>query len=289
MAWLIRAMAINHAPSVPAWYAVTGPQAAPKTDGFLAWADPDFGGRSEGAVAATRAARKSLRSISPPDAPQTGNLPANLGDLLPRLPETKDEAMAIARALRASVQRDVFAGAAATRSSVLKESASGGLARRNVVMFATHGLAPAQVPGLDQPALALAREAGATMPSLLLLDDVVALDVDADWVLLSACSTAAADSVGGDPLSGLARGFFFAGARGLLVTHWEVESESASAITTRTIQRFVRNPRMTRAQALQQTSIELIDGRDAAADWAHPAFWAAYALVGNGGRGAAGR
>jgi len=118
---------------------------------------------------------------------------------------------------------------------------------------------------------------------------VVGLHLNADWLILSACNTASADRAGGDPLSGLARGFFFAGARAMLVTHWEVESESAAAITTRTIQRFVRDPRITRAQALQQTLIELIDGRNAPADWAHPAFWAPYALVGNGGRSPAAR
>ena len=52
---------------------------------------------------------------------------------------------------------------------------SGVLAQKGVVMFATHGLAPAQVPGLFQPALAMAREPGSTQPSLLQFDDVVSL------------------------------------------------------------------------------------------------------------------
>lgn len=289
MNWLIRSVAINHSPSVLAWYSVTASQVGSKANGFLAWADPDFGGKAGTGAGSTRALRASLRGSASGGVGLAGQLPANLGELLPPLPETKDEALSIARTLGASVQRDVVTGPAATRTSVLRESASGGLARRNVLMFATHGLVPAQVPGLDQPALAMAREPGATLPSLLQLEDVLSLQVDADWVLLSACSTAAADSVRGDPLSGLARGFFFAGARALLVTHWEVESESAAAITTRTIERFVRNPRLTRAQALQQASVELIEGRNADADWAHPAFWAPYALVGNGGRGSPAR
>jgi len=63
-------------------------------------------------------------------------------------------------------------------------------------MFATHGLMPAQVPGLYQPALALAQENGARIPSLLQLEDVMELRLNADWVILSACNTASADKIG---------------------------------------------------------------------------------------------
>jgi hypothetical protein len=48
--------------------------------------------------------------------------------------------------------------------------------------------------------------------------------LDADWVILSACNTAAAEALGAEALSGLARAFFFAGARSLLVSHWPVRS-----------------------------------------------------------------
>ena len=151
-------------------------------------------------------------------------------------------------------------------------------------MFATHGLAPASIPGLHQPALAMAHDSGAADSLLLKLDDVVGLNLNADWVLLSACNTSAADREGGDALSGLARGFFFAGAKSLLVTHWEVESESAAAITVRTMERYSANPRLNRATALQETAIELIEAKNTPAIWAHPAYWAPYALVGDGRR-----
>jgi CHAT domain-containing protein len=42
---------------------------------------------------------------------------------------------------------------------------------------------------------------------LLTASEVTALKLDADWVILSACNTAAFDSVGGNALSGLARAF----------------------------------------------------------------------------------
>lgn len=290
MPWLIKSMAITHMPSIASWYAVSGNSAPVRSGSFIAWADPDFTGEAAGVASSTRAVRKAVRAAEQRGLEvRPGQLPANLGAMLPALPETKAEAQAVARALRASSQTDVVAGSRATRSSVMASSESGLLAQKGVVMFATHGLAPAQVPGLFQPALAMAREPGSTQPSLLQLDDVVGLRMNADWVLLSACNTASADRAGGDSISGLARGFFFAGARSLLVTHWEVESESAAAITTKTMERYAANTRLTRAQALQETAIELIDAKRTPQEWAHPAFWAAYALIGDGRRGTTGR
>jgi CHAT domain-containing protein len=49
--------------------------------------------------------------------------------------------------------------------------------------------------------------------------EIAALKPDADWVILSACNTAAAGAAGAEALSGLARAFFSPQARALLVSH----------------------------------------------------------------------
>ena len=67
---------------------------------------------------------------------------------------------------------------------------------------------------------------------LLTASEVAQLNLDADWVVMSACNTAAGSADGAEALSGLARAFFYAGARALLVSHWYVNSEAAVAITT---------------------------------------------------------
>jgi CHAT domain-containing protein len=68
---------------------------------------------------------------------------------------------------------------------------------------------------------------------LLTASEIATLDLNADWVILSACNTAAADGTpGAEGLSGMAKAFFYAGARALLVSHWSVNSEAAVAITT---------------------------------------------------------
>ena len=83
-----------------------------------------------------------------------------------------------------------------------------------------------------------------------------------------------------EALSGLARGFFFAGSRSLLVTHWSVESESAMLLTTNTFAAYKKNPHIRRAEALRQAMLDTMK----MPQYAHPTYWAPYALVGEGGR-----
>jgi CHAT domain-containing protein len=65
---------------------------------------------------------------------------------------------------------------------------------------------------------------------VLRASDVAMLKMNADFVVLSACNTAAGDKPGAEALSGLAHAFFYAGARSLIVSNWEVDSESTVAL-----------------------------------------------------------
>jgi CHAT domain-containing protein len=150
-------------------------------------------------------------------------------------------------------------------------------------VFATHGLAPGDLPNLTQPALAMAADGSEQrdpLAPLLRLEDVLGLKLNADWVLLSACNTASADGQAEEALSGLARGFFYAGSRSLLVTHWAVETESAKALTTGTLAHHAQHPQASKAESLRQAMLQVM----AQPRFAHPAFWAPYALVGDGRR-----
>jgi len=73
--------------------------------------------------------------------------------------------------------------------------------------------------------------------------EIAALKLDADWVILSACNTAAGDTIGGDALSGLARAFFYAGARALLVSHWHVDNEAIVALITKSFDALKTDPK----------------------------------------------
>jgi CHAT domain-containing protein len=198
---------------------------------------------------------------------------------LPALPETREEIMAVAKELSADPAHDVFLGPQASRRTVIRLNDAGELAKRRVVMFATHGLAPGNLPDLRQPALALAYAKGESGDWLLTLEDVLKLKLDADWVVLSACNTAAADGRSGEALSGLGRGFFYAGARSVLVTHWAVETQSAKDITSGAFSAYA-NGRISRAEALRSAQLALI----AKPRTSHPALWAPFVLVGDGAR-----
>ena len=155
------------------------------------------------------------------------------------------------------------------------------LNKSKVLAFATHGLLSGELEGLAEPALVLTPPINPTDQDdgLLKASEVAQLKLDADLVILSACNTASADKPGAKGLSGLAKAFFFAGARALLVSHWPVESNAARALTTNMFQRLEANPLMGRAEALRQSMMTLANKPETA----HPFFWAPFVVVGEGG------
>ncbi|MCZ7655717.1 MAG: CHAT domain-containing protein [Rhodocyclaceae bacterium] len=194
---------------------------------------------------------------------------------MPPLPETRTELLAVAAVLGADATNDLVLGEHATRRAVLEAN----LLDRRVVAFATHGLMPGELPGISKPSLAMAATADERESPLLELDDVLGLRLNAQWVLLSACNTAAGEQ-GGGAMSGLVRGFFFAGARSVLATHWAVESESAAALTAATL-KAQANGAASRSESLRQAQLAMIDGQLGAGRWNRPFYWAPYALFGD--------
>ena len=119
-------------------------------------------------------------------------------------------------------------------------------------MFATHGLVPGELNGLTQPALALSAPdvSGSEGDGLLTMEEILALRLDADWVVLSACNTGSGAGAGAEAASGLGRAFFYAGTRALLVTNWSVHSQSARDLTTDLFRRQNADPKLSRGEAL---------------------------------------
>src|SRR5262249_54595807 len=85
---------------------------------------------------------------------------------------------------------------------------------------------------------------------------------------------------------GMARAFFYAGARTLLVSHWEVGSDAAVKLVTRAFAELKSTPRIGRAEALRNSMRDLIERGTPAK--AHPSQWAPFVVVGEGSGGVRG-
>jgi CHAT domain-containing protein len=300
--WLIRQVAVTQLPSVTSLTTLRAIPPAPESrKPFLGFGDPWFNAKeadearresgvhlaaaaAPGGDVATRGAHIHLRS-----APKTESATsAGIGQL-PRLPDTAAEVTDVAAALKADPQHDVILGEQANERVVRTMK----LDDRRVVMFATHGLVPGDLDGLNEPALALTAPSVAHVDGngLLTVSKILGLHLNADWVVLSACNTAAGNGAGAEAVSGLGMAFFYAGSRALLVSNWPVETTAARVLTTDLFRRQAATPTESRAEALRQAEIALIDGPGAADpisgkpvfSYAHPLFWAPFSLVGDGG------
>ena len=203
---------------------------------FIGFGDPVFDRAAPTAARGEDARRSPTPACAAVSAYFRGALadPDALRALAP-LSDTADELRAIAKQLGVPAS-EIVLGREASETTVKRLSEGGRLADYRVVHFATHGLVAGELKGLAEPALALSAPESPSErdDGLLTASEVAQLKLNADWVVLSACNTAAGDRPGAEALSGLARAFFYAGARALLVSHWPVQSAAAVKLTTRT-------------------------------------------------------
>jgi CHAT domain-containing protein len=207
---------------------------------------------------------------------------SRLGDL----PGTREEVMKAGHLLGARPE-DIILGAEFTKSALLH----GHLDQYRVVHLATHAFLPTELRCKSEPTILMSPPAQAADAKDAFLDasEILDLDLDADLVVLSACNTAGPGGAAGESLSGLARAFFFAGSRGLLVTHWPVDDDSANFIITREI--AAMRPGATQedtAEALRQAKLARLMSAGASGGppvlFSHPFAWAPFVLIGDGVR-----
>jgi CHAT domain-containing protein len=312
-AWLGRRQPVTVMPAVSSLKALREQARASQAKRpFIGFADPLLDGPDASYAEAARAARAAVACPPEAKAPARRVASASKGAAsfssvfrgaqadvkqvraLPPLPETTDEVCAVARSIGAPAS-DLWLGARASEGNVKRLSQEGRLADYRVVHFATHGLIAggpdALQRSLAEPAIVLtppADETGAadlaTDDGLLTAAEVAALKMDADWVVLSACNTAAGGARGAEAFSGLARAFFYAGARALLVSHWEVDSVAAVELVTKAFAELEADPTLGRAEAMRRAMATAIDRGGLRA---HPAYWAPLVVVGEGGAAAA--
>lgn len=299
-AWLVRQHASSVLPSVAALKSLrrnTGTSKA--AEPFIGFGDPALTGTrdcpaidvpescpSDQQVAFkvdTRAPRRSVRGAGQRALFRDGLADVAAVRQLCPLPDTAQELNCVARSL-AAAPGSVLLGPDMTETR-LKQMR---LDRYRIIHFATHGLLPDQTEqiseALAEPALVMSppEKASPADDGLLTASEIAALKLDADWVVMSACNTAGSDSEHGEALSGLARAFFYAGARALLVSHWPVNSNAATFLTSRTFAELRAAPQIGRVEAFRRAMLLLMSS--AQMPWAaHPSYWAPFVVVGEGG------
>lgn len=196
---------------------------------------------------------------------------------LPSLPGAREELEALGAAF-AKEGTLLLTGEDATETAVRKAP----LADYRILAFATHGLVGGQIAGLSQPALVMtpgaddAAGAAAGDDGLLTASEIATLRLTADWIILSACNTAAGEGPGLATYSGLARAFHLAGARSLLLSHWPVRDDAAARLSVATVTAAAAG--VERSEALRRAQLALIASRDLPGAGS-PSVWAPFVLI----------
>jgi CHAT domain-containing protein len=273
--WLVKSHAVTVVPSIYSLRTMRAqkPQSTASRP-MIAFADPVFS-----KTARKEAERISLRSMTDFYSGTQINIPA-LAETLDQLPSTKDEVLKVAKTLNADAS-DIHTGLEATETAVKRAP----LDQYRIVYFATHALVAGDIEAFTrakaEPALALTIPEKPTDQDdgLLQVSEVAALKLNADWVVLSACNTAASDGVGAEALSGLARAFFYAGARSLVVSHWDVLDNETVQLMSDLFKISSQNKSLSHGEALRQAQLNMLNhGKDD--EDAHPRVWAPFVVVG---------
>ena len=266
--WLVRRLTVAHVPAAANFVALR------KLAGSSRAARPWFG-FGDFRPATLAQAERSFPGARCADS-------ARLFAGLPPLPLARRELEA-ARALLGGGAGDELLGPAFTAEAVVRAA----LGNYRVLHFATHALLPAELKCQGEPAIVTSTPPTApdVSSALLTSSDITGLKLDADAVILSACNSAGpGGESAGESLSGLARAFFYAGARALLVTHWSVNDQAAAFLVADSLRRLQAGDAGGLAGALRGAELGMLDdaGKGLPAALAHPFYWAPFALIGEG-------
>lgn len=175
-------------------------------------------------------------------------------------------------------------GAAATASRLRALARSGALARFGLLHVSAHMAAdPRRV--LDSALLLAPDETSGPLPSRLLAREIIGWKLRADLVCLAGCGSAMGMHSASEGQLGLQTAFLSAGARALLVTLWPVDDHATALLMERFYRHLAADPVRDHARALRAAQAELRawTAPDGSHPYAHPAYWSAFALVGDPG------
>jgi CHAT domain-containing protein len=217
--------------------------------------------RRRASVVVSRASPRGVMAFGAPERPRNSGVAR--WDTLPPLPAAAAEAREVART-SSPLPSLVRLGRDASESA-LKRSA---LSDVSVLHFASHAVV--DPTGLRGTALLLAPGGGED--GIVRPEELSALSLDADLVVLSACATAISGGyVGDEGLRGLVAPLIEAGAKGVAATLWAVDDNAQRALMRRLYERLARGE--STAAAVRGAKLDAMRDGAVPRDWASLVLW----------------
>ena len=198
-------------------------------------------------------------------------------NMLPKLPETRTELTNMARLFDFNSSTLIF-GEDANEENLKRMD----LKRYNIISIASHAILADELMGFSEPGIILTPPLIPTKQNdgILTSAEIAQLSLNADWVILSACNTAGSDGkTANEAFSGLARSFFYAGARTILASHWPVVSKSTSEFTNLVFAEYEKS-NVGKAEAHRKAIKRFLRSKNIL--HAHPSIWGAFSIIGDG-------
>lgn len=219
---------------------------------LLAFGDPIFG--PEPKAAGDGYAARQVRAAGRPE--------------LASLPSTRNEVQFIAN-LFPPDRSKVFLHKTSTEDAVKKER----LREYRRLHFATHSLIDEKLP--FKSAVVLTLDDDPEEDGFLEVSEIAELDLDCDLVVLSACRTGRGKLLAGEGILGMGRAFFYAGARSVVVSLWNVSDISAGKLMKGFYQQMTANTG--NPAALRQAKLQMLKG---GGEGSHPFYWSSFVIIG---------
>jgi len=232
---------------------------------LLVMADPVFS--SEDDRVKTMSVKKKQKLLA--SLPQKlMSIKSEIGLAFPRLQRTGDLGESLKKLYSGRI--DLFTGMKARKDLLFRKRLTG----YGGIVFATHGYFGTDLPGIQEPVLALTLlDQPKGKDGFLRMTEVMGLQLNADVVALTACQTGVGRRISGEGTMNMGRAFQYAGAKSVLMSMWSVAEISSVKLVESFFKRLKEGKSKLEALTLARKEI-----REAGYD--HPFFWAPFILVG---------
>jgi CHAT domain-containing protein/Tfp pilus assembly protein PilF len=232
-------------------------------------------------ICGTAADRASIANflINTPESSANSNLPIEVASTLRsfnlshlrRLPCTRLEADSILPLVPDPNQKAAVFDFNANYDWMTQANSQ--LDQYRIIHLATHGFANEEKPELSMLVLSQVDSQGNTQNGMLRLRDIFNLKLNADMVVLSACQTGQGETVRGEGLIGITRGFMYAGAKRVVNSLWYVDDAKTAELMVRFYHGILKE-NLSPTAALQKAQIQMWE------TYKKPDLWAAFTIQG---------